>query len=83
MHNEQLHDLYTSSNIIRVIKLRKKRRTGHAARIEVDRGFWLTLKENGCLGNPDVRILKKQDGKACTGFIRLRTGERGNEPLGP
>jgi hypothetical protein len=29
LHNEQLHDVYSSSNIIRMIKSRRMRRTGH------------------------------------------------------
>jgi hypothetical protein len=33
LHNEELHHLYTSQNIIRVIKLRRMRRVGHAARM--------------------------------------------------
>jgi hypothetical protein len=33
LHNEELHDLYSSPNIIRVIKSRRKRWTGHVARM--------------------------------------------------
>jgi hypothetical protein len=32
-HNEELHSLYTSPNIIRMIKLRKMRFEGHVARM--------------------------------------------------
>jgi len=32
LHNEELHNLYTSANIIRVIKLRRMRLAGHVAR---------------------------------------------------
>jgi len=39
--------------------------------------------ESDYLEDIDMWILKKQDGRACTGFVRLRTGERGNEPQGP
>jgi hypothetical protein len=31
LHNEQLHDLYSSSNIIRMIKSRMMRWAGHVA----------------------------------------------------
>jgi hypothetical protein len=33
LHNEELHHLYSSPNIIRVIKSRKLRLTGHVARM--------------------------------------------------
>jgi len=33
LHNEELHNLYTSPNIITVIKLRSMRWSGHIARI--------------------------------------------------
>jgi hypothetical protein len=35
LHNEELHNLYDSPNIIRVIKSRKMRWTGHIARMKV------------------------------------------------
>jgi hypothetical protein len=43
LHNEELNDLYSSPNIIRVIKSRRMRWTGHVARRgggEVHTGFW-------------------------------------------
>ena len=33
LHNEELHDLYSSPNIVRVIKSRRMRWAGHVARI--------------------------------------------------
>jgi hypothetical protein len=33
LHNEELHDLYSSSSIIRIIKLRRMRWAGHVARM--------------------------------------------------
>jgi hypothetical protein len=33
LHNEELHDLYSSSNIIRIIKSRNMRLAGHVARM--------------------------------------------------
>jgi hypothetical protein len=33
LHNEELNDLYSSSNIILVIKWRKMRQAGHVARM--------------------------------------------------
>jgi hypothetical protein len=43
LHNEELHHLYCSPNIVRVIKLRKMRWAGHVAlwgRREAYTGFW-------------------------------------------
>jgi hypothetical protein len=43
LHNEELNDLYSSPNIIRVIKPRRMRWVGHVARMgkrEVHTGFW-------------------------------------------
>jgi len=33
LHNEELHDLYCSPNIVRVIKWRRMRLVGHVARV--------------------------------------------------
>jgi hypothetical protein len=44
LHNDELHDLYSSPNIVRVIKSRRLRWAGHVAHIgkgEVFTGFWL------------------------------------------
>jgi hypothetical protein len=38
LHNEELYDLYFSSNIIRVMKSRRKRWAGHVARMGDRRG---------------------------------------------
>jgi len=38
LHNEELNDLYSSPNIVRVIKLRKMRWAGHVARMGEERG---------------------------------------------
>jgi hypothetical protein len=44
LHNDELHSLYSSPNIIRVIKSKRMRWAGHLARMgwgEVFAGFWL------------------------------------------
>jgi hypothetical protein len=38
LHNEVLHNLYSSPNIIRLIKSRKVRWVGHAAHMEEEKG---------------------------------------------
>jgi hypothetical protein len=49
LHNDEIHSLYSSPNIVRVIKSRRMRWAGHACtgRGEVFTGFWL--------GDPKVR----------------------------
>jgi len=39
LHNEGLHNLYASPNIIRVIKSKRMRCAGHVARMEEMRDF--------------------------------------------
>ena len=43
LHKEKLNDLYSSPNIVRVIKSRRMRWAGHVARMGVERG--------GCVGS--------------------------------
>ena len=44
LHNEGLHSLYCSLNIVRVIKSRRLRSAGHVARMEEDRIAFKILK---------------------------------------
>jgi len=39
LHNEELHDLYSSTNIVRVIKSRRMRLAGYVARMGEERGW--------------------------------------------
>jgi hypothetical protein len=44
LHNEELHNLYASENIVRVVKSMRMRRAGHIARkgeVKMHRIFWL------------------------------------------
>ena len=43
LHNEELHSLYRSPNIVRVIKSRRLRWAGHVARMEGDRSAFKIL----------------------------------------
>jgi hypothetical protein len=43
LHNDELHNLYSSPNNVRVIKLRRMRRAGHVARMGERRGVYRVL----------------------------------------
>jgi hypothetical protein len=43
LHNDELHDLYSSPNIFRVIKARKMRWAGHVARMGEGRSAYMVL----------------------------------------
>jgi len=59
LHNEELNDLYSSTNIVRVIKSRRMRWAGHVARMGEERGVYRVLvgKPEGKrpLGRPGLR----------------------------
>jgi hypothetical protein len=43
LHNDELHSLYSSTNIVRVIKSRRMRWEGHVARMREGRGVYRVL----------------------------------------
>jgi hypothetical protein len=43
LHNDELHSLYFSSNIVRMIKSRRMRWAGHVAHMEEGRGLYSVL----------------------------------------
>ena len=43
LHKEELNDLYSSPNIVRVIKSRRMRWAGHVARMGEERGLYRVL----------------------------------------
>jgi hypothetical protein len=54
-HNEELHDLYSSPTIVRVIKSRRMRQAGHVTRMRVGRGVYRVL-----VGKPEgMRPLRR------------------------
>jgi hypothetical protein len=59
LHKEELNDLYSSPNIVRVIKSRRMRWAGHVARMGMVRGVYRVLvgKPEGkrTLGRPRRR----------------------------
>ena len=57
LHNKELDDLYSSSNIVRVIKSRRMRQAGHVAHMEEGIGVYRVGKPEGRrpLGRPRHR----------------------------
>jgi hypothetical protein len=59
LHNEELHDLYSSPNIVRVIKSRRMRCAGHVARMREGKNIYSVLvgrpKGKRPLGKPRRR----------------------------
>jgi len=60
LHNEKLNDLYSSPNIVRVIKSKRMRWAGHVARVGERRGVYVVLvgnpKGKRTLGRPRRRL---------------------------
>jgi hypothetical protein len=84
LHNE-LHSLYSSPNIVRVIKSRRMRWAGHEAHMEEERGVYKVLvgrpKDKRPLGRPKHRWednikmdLREIEIDVQSGFIWLRIG---------
>jgi len=59
LHNEELNDLYSSPNIVRVIKSRRMRRAGHVARMGEKRGVYSVLVEKPEGKRPLGRLRRK------------------------
>jgi hypothetical protein len=59
LHNEELNDLYSLTNIVRVVKWRRMRWAGHVAHMGEDRGVHRVLvgkpEGNSPLGRPRRR----------------------------
>jgi hypothetical protein len=53
-HNEELHDLYSSPSIIRIIKSRRMRWVGHVARMVKKRNAYRLL-----VGKPERKTTRK------------------------
>jgi hypothetical protein len=88
LHDEELNDLYSSPSIVRVIKSRRMRKTGHVARMgrgEVHTGFWWgSVMERDHLEDPGVveRIIlkwvfRKWDVRTWIGSMWIRIGKGG------
>jgi hypothetical protein len=51
LHNKELHDLYSSASIIRIIKSWRIRWSGHVARMGEKRNAYILL-----VGKPEIKI---------------------------
>ena len=81
LYNEELNDLYSSPNIVRVIKSRRLRWAGHVARMEEGRGVHKVLvgKPEGKrpLGRPrsrwedNIRMDLQEVGMGCGDWMGL------------
>ena len=75
LHNEELNDLYSSLNIVRVIKSRRMRWAGHVARMGEERAVCRVLvgKPEGRrpLGRPNIRIDLQEVGCGYMDWIGL------------
>jgi hypothetical protein len=88
LHNDELNDLYSLPNFVRVVKLRRWRWAGHVARMGLDRGVHRVLVGkpvgNRPLGRPKRRwddilswIFRKLEWIVGTGWSWLRIGTAG------
>jgi hypothetical protein len=69
LHNDKLHSLYSSPNIVTVIKARRLRWTGHVARIEEGRGVYRAL-----VGKPEGKRPLGRPGRRWDDNIKLEIG---------
>jgi hypothetical protein len=72
LHNDELHSLYSSSNIVRVIKSRRMRWVGHEARMGEGRGVYRVL-----VGRPEVTRTLGRLRRRCEDNIKLDLWEIG------
>jgi hypothetical protein len=88
LHNKELNDLYSSTNLVRVIKSKRMRRAGHIAHMGERRGIYRVFIEEPegkrPLGRPRCRWednikMYLQEVGAWTGLSWLRIGtDRGH-----
>ena len=75
LHNEELNDLYSSPNIVRLIKSRRMKWAGHVARMEEGRGVHKVL-----VGRPrrrwedNIKMDLDEVGRGCGDWMELAQG---------
>jgi hypothetical protein len=72
LHNKELHDLYSSQSIIRIIKSRRMRWTGHVARMKEKRNAYRLL-----MGKPERKRPLGRPRRRWVDNIRMNLGEVG------
>jgi hypothetical protein len=72
LHNEELHNLYCSPSIIRIIKKSRMRWAGHVARMGKRRNAYRIL-----MGNPEGKSGSSRDRMGWYGLIWFRIGTSG------
>jgi hypothetical protein len=79
LHNEDLHNLYSSPDIIRQVKSRRMRWAGHVARMGEERKVYKVLVEDQGVGGKmgSEWILGKLAWGVWIGFDWFRTGTGG------
>jgi hypothetical protein len=70
LHNEELHNLYSSPGIIRMIKSRRMRWAGHVARMGETRNAYRILVEK-----PEERKTLGRTRRRCMDNIKMDLGE--------
>jgi hypothetical protein len=70
LHNEELNDLYSSLNIVRVIKSRRIKWAGHVARIWARRGVYEDL-----VGKPEGKRAVGRAGRRGRNNIKMNLQE--------
>jgi hypothetical protein len=66
LHNEELHDLYPSPSIIRIMKSKRMRWVGHVARMEETRDAYRLL-----VGKPEGKRPLRRPGRGWVDNIRM------------
>jgi hypothetical protein len=74
LHNDELHSLYSSLNIVRVIKSRRMRWVGHVAYMEEGRGVYRVL-----VGSPKGKKPLRRPRHRWEGNIKMDLREIGTD----
>jgi hypothetical protein len=82
LHDEELNDLYSSPNIIRVIKTRRLRWAGHVARMGVGRGAYRILVGRPERNKPLGRRRRRWENIIKMDLTRNRLGQHGLDSSG-
>jgi len=72
LHNEELRDLYSLPNIVRVVKSRRMRWAGFVARMGEGRGVHMVL-----MGKPEGKIPLERPRRRCEDNIKMDLREVG------